>query len=169
MKKAFSKCKSEGKRYMYDRYMDFLTPYMDTKSVKQEEGFDEEVVDTEVLIEEDDGEEEDDTVYASEEMDYISQDENITNTSTTWEFAATNQSEYMEDSNNPLDAAPHRSAAAGGRGEKSVISEDDPLKLFFSSMYSTVKVMQPKNVARLQKQIFDIVHEMQIKEMGDSD
>lgn len=41
---------------------------------------------------------------------------------------------------------------------------DDPLRSFFCTIYNTVRLMKRKNALVLQKQIFDLVHEMQLKE-----
>lgn len=53
--------------------------------------------------------------------------------------------------------------------DKEIISAGDPLKLFFSSMYSSVKEMRAKNKLRVQKQIFEFVNEMQLKEAEEDD
>lgn len=46
-----------------------------------------------------------------------------------------------------------------------IIQSGNALQLYFSTIYSTIKDFEPRNIAILQKQIFDLVHEMQMKEL----
>ena len=43
--------------------------------------------------------------------------------------------------------------------------DEDQLKMFFSSIYSTVRSFQPRNVVKLKRKIFELVQDMQEEEM----
>lgn len=46
-----------------------------------------------------------------------------------------------------------------------IIQSGDPLQMYFSSIYSTVRNFQPRQIAILQKKIFDLVHEATLEDM----
>lgn len=80
-------------------------------------------------------------------MDYLDEEEYEDNSISQPEFVDTNQ----------------RSTSTSS-GQDPFLIDADPLKLYFSTIYSNVKKLKPGNVLTLQKQIFDLVHEMQVKE-----
>lgn len=65
--------------------------------------------------------------------------------------------------------APVQEQVIPATADKEMINAGDPLKLFFSAMYSSVKEMRAKNKLRVQKQIFEFVNEMQLKEAEEDD
>lgn len=83
-------------------------------------------------------------------------------------FAGVGEELQSEDCVNPLEdnsSQSHNAISSSSTAAPTpVIQSGDALQLYFSSIYSTIKDFEPRNIIILQKQIFDLVHEMQMKE-----
>lgn len=73
-------------------------------------------------------------------------------------------SEDFEDALKDNSSQSHNAISSSSTAPTPVIQSGDALQLYFSSIYSTIKDFEPRNILILQKQIFDLVHEMQMKE-----
>lgn len=145
MREELKKARKDRKFYPYDRYMEFLIPHLALKTpakLKEEQ--------------EDQEEDEEDFFGGAEEasntpgqsMDDFDVDmgdeEDSPSTEQAWVLEGGDQSE--------------------GQGHAQSASTEDPLKIFFASVHSMMRGMRASNVSRLQKQIFNLVIEMQITE-----
>lgn len=134
--------------------MEFLEPYLEVEAATMQskyatEGYAEEVIDEEEPMESSDmyvmSDSGNNNQWDSEEDDFDSG----TASGSSMAVQQQQQQNDNEDLQLPADA--------------------DPLKLFFTTMYTTVREMRAKNVLVLKKQIFDLVHEMQMKEEEESE
>lgn len=133
--------------------MDFLLPWINTKEDgnignNEEEDTEDFTADEHFTAKIEPEEDENDQFENIDVMDHLSaMDEEFEDNSTSQpEFVDTNQKRTISSGPDPF------------------LIDADPLKLYFSTIYSNVKKLKPGNVLTLQKQIFDLVHDMQVKE-----
>lgn len=162
---AWFRAIKNGRATKYQKYLEFLLPwtYLSNRpSTNGNDGLqgeeqaeeDEEVVDDdeEVAVADDAKPDwDEDMVVGDESLDALANDD--TDTARTSEARAWDLPE-------PSMARSEEAAA----NASALLMAGDPLKMYFSSIYSTVKNLQPENILTLQKEIFDLVHAMQVRE-----
>lgn len=140
------------KFYTYDRYMEFLIPYLPILTPSQ----------LKKEVEEEEAEEEEDFDDADDANGQSMDDHDVDMRDEEYSPRPSPEEAWVQEGG----TVAHENATFTSRkaSDAPSSSTEDPLKMFFASVHSMMTVMRPSNVSRLQKQIFNLVIEMQITE-----
>lgn len=156
-----------GRSYKYQKQLEFMLPFV-TFTVRQQPKEEDGVQEEEDVLDEDNNNDYDDSMNNTMDAEFQSDMEEEEEETTT-RVKVKREVEFTTAWDMP--AAVGQACPAGTDQEEAAhheleIRPGDQLSLFFSTMYSSVKCMQPRNALIVQKQIFDFVNEMQLREAG---